>query len=76
MPSKSLKWRLLKRRRQSETREAKKKERRIGSMIRLAEFIHFRLGADIMKSATDSSTAGSGASKPNSALQAASFFVL
>ncbi len=46
MSSKSLKWRLLKRRRQSETREAKKKERRIGSMISPAEFIHFRLGAD------------------------------
>jgi len=46
MSSKSLKWRLLKRRRQSETREAKKKERRIGSMISPAEFIYFRLGAD------------------------------
>ena len=46
MPSKSLKWRLLKRRRQSEAREAKKKERRIGSMSRPAEFTHFRLGAD------------------------------
>jgi len=46
MSSKSLKWRLLKRRRQSETREAKKKERRIGSMISPAEFIHFQLGAD------------------------------
>jgi len=50
MPSKSLKWQPLKRRRQSETRDAKKKERRIGSMSRPAEFIHFRLGADTMPS--------------------------
>jgi len=46
MSAKSLKWRLPKRRRPSETIEGKKKERRNRGMARSAEFIHFRLGAD------------------------------
>ena len=46
MSSKSLNWRLPKRRRPSETMDAKKNERRNRGMARSAEFIHFRLGAD------------------------------
>jgi len=46
---KSLKWRLPKRRRPSETMEAKKSERRNRGIARSAEFIHFRLGADIQQ---------------------------
>ena len=48
MSSKSLNWRLAKRRTPSETMDAKENERRNRGMARSAEFIHFRLGADTM----------------------------